>query len=194
LSSQEGAAVAWFPLAPGEAYWPSYTRDVNYVRSLNLGNVQNVETIGMQADGEPPLEVFNGDFANRQLASVVPRSVFINGRPVAPARFTLPAQRLQNAPVLMGSPQIAPASAQPVARAAPTTAPVSRVAVRLSQKGGAKPIRTASLQPRGHGQPVIIRGAHLHAPSYAGQPRLRQLIVLRVAHNPRGGAGKGARW
>src|SRR6266436_8729539 len=154
LSSQEGAAVAWFPLALGEAYWPSYTRDVNYVRSLNLGNVQDVEAIGMQADSEPPLEVFNGDFANRQLASVVPRSVFINGRPVAPARVTLPAQRLQNAPVLMGSPQIAPASAQPVARAALNTAPLSRVAVRLSQKGGAKPIRAALMIPRGHGQPV----------------------------------------
>jgi hypothetical protein len=193
LSSQEGAAVAWFPLAPGEAYWPSYTRDVSYVRSLNLGNVENVETIRMQADGEPPLEVFNGDFANRRLASVVPRSVFINGRPVAPARVTLPAQRLQNAPVLMGSPQIAPASAQPVARAAPTTAPASRVAVRLSQKGGAKPIRTASMQPHGHGQPVIIRGAHLHAPSYAGQPRGRQLFVLNLAHSPHGGAGKATR-
>ena len=193
LSSQEGAAVAWFPLAPGEAYWPSYTRDVNYVRSLNLGNVQDIETIGMQADGEPPLEVFNGDFANRQFASVVPRSVFINGRPVAPARVTLPVQRLQNAPVLMGSPQIAPASAQPVAHAAPTTAPVSRVVVRLSRKVGAKPVRTASMQPHGHGQPVIVRGAHLHAPSYAGQPRGGQTIVLRVAHNLRSGAGKGAR-
>jgi hypothetical protein len=197
LSSQEGAAVAWFPLAPGEAYWPSYTRDVSYVRSLNLGNVQNVETIGMQADGEPPLEVYNGDFANRQFASVVPRPVFINGRPVAPARITLPAQRLQNAPVLMGSPQIAPASAQPVARAAPstvnTTAPVSRVVVRLSQKGGAKSVHTASMQ-RGHGQLVIIRGAHLHAPSYAGQPRGRQMIVLRAAaHTTYGGAGKGLR-
>ncbi len=193
LSSQEGAAVAWFPLAPGEAYWPSYTRDVNYVRSLNLGNVQDVETIGMQADGEPPLEVFNGDFANRQLASVVPRPVFINGRPVAPARVTLPAQRLQNAPVLMGSPQIAPASAQPVARAALNTAPLSRVAVRLSQKGGAKPIRAALMIPRGHGQPVIIRGAHLHAPSYAGQPRGRQMIVLRAAHATHREAGKGLR-
>jgi hypothetical protein len=193
LSSQEGAAIAWFPLAPGEAYWPSYTRDVNYVRNLNLGNVENVETIRMQADGEPPLEVFNGDFANRQLASVVPRSVFINGRPVAPARVTLPAQRLQNAPVLMGSPQIGPASAQPVARATPAPAPVSRVAVRLSQKGGVKPIRTASMQPHGHGQPVIIRGAHLHAPSYAGPPRRGQMIVVQLAHNLHGGAGKGAR-
>jgi hypothetical protein len=199
LSSQDGAAIAWFPLAPGEAYWPSYTRDVNYVRRLNLGNVRDVETIGMQADGEPPLEVFNGDFANRQFASVVPRSVFVNERPVAPARVTLPAQRLQNAPVLMGSPQIAPASAQPVARATPNTAPVNRVAVRLAQKGGAKPIRAALpiraawIIPRGHGQPVIIRGAHLHAPFYAGQPRLRQLIVLNVPRSPHGGASKGAR-
>src|SRR5215831_14155179 len=28
LSSEEGPTVAWFPLAPGEAFWPSYTRDL----------------------------------------------------------------------------------------------------------------------------------------------------------------------
>jgi FecR protein len=202
LSSEDGAAVAWFPLAPGEAYWPSYTRDVDYVRSLNLGSVRDVETIGLQADGEPPLEVFSGVFVNRQFASVVPRSIFLNGGAAAPARLTLPERRLLNAPVLMGSPQIAPASAQPVARAAPMTVnaavtahtPVSRVAVRLSPKGGAKAIHTASMAPRSHGQPMIIRAAHLRAPSYAGQTHGRQLIVLlvAVAHNPRNGAAKGA--
>lgn len=195
LSSADGAAVGWFPLAPGETYWPTYTRDLNYVRNLNLGNVQDVETIGMRADGEPPLEVFDGNFANRQFASVVPRSLFLNGRPVAPSRVTLPEQRLQNAPVLMGSPQIAPASAQQVARAAATTAnlPASRVAVRISRKASAKPVRIASGQAHGRGQPVVIRGAHLRAPSYAGLSRGRQLTVVHVSHTPHAGAGKSAR-
>ena len=57
------------------------------------------------------------------------------------------------------------------------------------RKGGAKPIHTASIQLRGRAQPVVLRGAHLHAPAYAGQPRGRQMVVLRVAHS-RGGPGK----
>jgi hypothetical protein len=57
------------------------------------------------------------------------------------------------------------------------------------RKGGAKPIHTASIQLRGRAQPTVLRGAHLRAPSYAGQPRGRQMVVLRVAHS-RGGPGK----
>ena len=34
LSSEDGATVAWFPLAPDEAYWPSYTRDVRLCPQL----------------------------------------------------------------------------------------------------------------------------------------------------------------
>jgi hypothetical protein len=189
LSSEDGATVAWFPLAPGEAYWPSYTRDLDYVRNLNFGTVQDVAAIGVGTDGEPPLETFREDFANRLFATVVPRSVFTNGRPVAPARVSLPEKRLQDAPVLMASPQIAPASAQRVARAATATPPVIHASVQLSRKGGGKPIRPASIQSRGRSQPIVLRGAHLHAPAYAGQPRGRQMVVLRVAHS-RGGPGK----
>ena len=189
LSSEEGATVAWFPLAPGEAYWPSYSRDLDYVRNLNFGTVQDVAAIRVGTDGEPPLESFHEDFANRLFATVVPRLVFTNGRPVASARVSLPEKRLQDAPVLMASPQIAPASTQRVARAATTNPPVTHPAVRLARKGGAKPTRSASIQLRSRAQPIVLRGAHLHAPAYAGQPRGRQMVVLRLAHS-RGGPGK----
>jgi hypothetical protein len=192
LSSEDGAAIAWFPLAPGEVYWPRYTRDLGYVRALNLGSVPDVEMISMPADGAPPSEVFNKDFANRQFATVILRSVFLNGRSVAPARFTLPEQRLRDAPVLMGSPQIAPPAPQRVAQVA---APVSHSSLRPSRKVGSKLVRTVSLQFHGHGQTAIIRGAHMHIPAYAGQARGRQIIVLHFTHlhNGRGGAGKRAR-
>jgi hypothetical protein len=189
LSSEEGATVAWFPLAPGEAYWPSYSRDLDYVRSLNFGNLQDVAAIGVRADGEPPLETFHEDFANRLFSTAVPRLVFTNGRPVAPARVSLPEKRLQDAPVLMASPQIPPASAQRVTRAATANPPITQATVQLSRKGGAKPVRTASIQLRGRAQPIVLRGAHLHAPAYAGQSRVRQTVVLRLAHS-RGGPGK----
>jgi len=194
LSSEEGATAAWFPLAPNEVYWPGYTRDVNYVRSLNLGNVQDIDAIGLQADGEPPLELFSMHFANREFATVIPRSIFINGRAVALARLTLPEQRLQNAPVLMASPQIAPASAQRVADAVnkPASTSADRVIVRVAHNKKGKPSGAVAALSRGRAQPVIIRGAHLHAPSYAGASGGRQVMLLRVAHI-RGGAGRGAR-
>jgi hypothetical protein len=188
LSSEDGATVAWFPLAPAEAYWPSYARDVDYVRDVNRGNVRDVGMIHMPADGEPPLEVFDERFANRQYASVVPRSVFINGRRVDTALMTLPEQRLLDAPVLMASPQLQSASAQPVARAATPTVigPAARLAVKDGNRSG-KLIRSASAQlQRRDGQTVVIRGTHPRAPSYAGSAHGRQLIVLRAAQ-PRGG-------
>ena len=195
LSSEDGATVAWFPLAPNEAYWPIYTRDLDYVRSLNSGDVRDVAAIRMQADDEPPLELFRTDFANRRLATVVPRSVFVSGRPIAPARVTLPEQRLQNAPVLMASPRIAPPSPQLVARVVlPAAKPAAmRVAVRVSGKGGPKIIHVAWVRPHGREQTVRVRGAHLHVPSYAGQAHGRQLAVVRAAHNPHGAVGKAAR-
>jgi hypothetical protein len=190
LSSEEGPTVAWFPLAPGEAFWPSYTRDLDYIRNLNVGTVHDVASLAMQADGEPPLEIFNEDFANRLFTTAVPRSVFVNGRAVASARLILPERRLQNAPVLMASPQIAPASVQRVAHAPAPLPAITRVSTPLSRKGESKPVRVASAPSRGRTPPVILRGAHLHAPSYAGQPRGgRQVIVLRVAHS-HGGLGK----
>ena len=189
LSSEEGPTVAWFPLAPGEAFWPSYTRDLDYIRNLNVGTVRDVASLAMQADGGPPLEIFNEEFANRLFTTAVPRSVFLNGRPVAAARLILPERRLQNAPVLMASPQISPASVQRIARAPAPLPPITRVSTPLSRKGDSKPVRVASVPSRGRAPPVILRGAHLHVPSYAGQPHGRQVIVLRVAHS-RGGPGK----
>lgn len=188
LSSEDGATVAWFPLAPGEAYWPSYARDLDYVRDLNHGNVEDVGKIGLTANGEPPLEVFDKDFSNRQYASVVPRSTFLNERPVAPALMALPERRLLDAPVLMASPQLVPPSTQQVARAATPVAiaPATRVAVKENRRG-AKLSRTVSTRPQSRGgQTVVIRGGHLRAPSYAGLAHRRQVIVLHVAQ-PRGG-------
>ena len=40
----------------------------------------------------PPAEIVNGQYRNRRYASVVPRPVFVGGKPVAEALITLPAQ------------------------------------------------------------------------------------------------------
>lgn len=122
-----GPAIAWFPLAPGEAYWPGYTNDLEAIRRVNQPVVADVATIGAAVDGRPPAAIVNGAYQNRRFARVVPRPVFTAGRPVRPALLTLPDMRLENAPLLAGSPQIGPPPA-PV-EAAQAAGPHSRTAV-----------------------------------------------------------------
>ena len=47
----------------------------------------------------------------------MPRPVFVAGKPVADAVIQLPARRLENAPLLAGSPGIEPPRTEPPARA-----------------------------------------------------------------------------
>ena len=47
----------------------------------------------------------------------MPRPVFVGGKPVADALIALPVRRLENAPLLAGSPGIEPQAASPPARA-----------------------------------------------------------------------------
>jgi hypothetical protein len=109
-----GPPVGWFPLAPGEVYWPSYTRNINYIRNVNVTNVRNINTIVVRNDGNPPPRVVNQNFANRRFATVVPRRVFANADRVAPAAIHVPETELRRARVTT-RPPVTPV----VARTAP---------------------------------------------------------------------------
>ena len=203
VADSPGPGIGWFPLAPGEAYWPSYTLDVDYVRKLNRGNVADVGVIQLDASGEPPLEVFDEHFDNRGFASVVSRPVFVNGGPVAQSLLTVPEQRLQDAPVLMGSPQISPI-AHRIVVAAPEIARPSRAGwmnhiAALVARGmrQARALQAAFMHRRDIDRAPRLHGAHLRAPAYALSARPRHTILLRVAHAVPGPehsrAGKGSR-
>ena len=71
---------------------------------------------------DPPAEIVTGQYRNRRYASVVPRAVFVGGKPVADAIIELPARRLENAPLLAGSPGIEPQTASPAGLAATDSA------------------------------------------------------------------------
>jgi hypothetical protein len=203
VADTTGPAIGWFPLAPGEVYWPSYTRDLDYVRNLNQGNIADVSVIQLDAHGDPPLEVFGEHFANRRFAGVVPRRIFRNGGAVAPALLSLPEQRLLNAPVLMGSPQIGPPETRVAAAPAATKQPNPRSAwtnriAALVARGikRAKALQTAHAQLRPREPAARLHDGHLRVPAYA-QSSSRHTILLRVAHAgpppAHGGAGKAAR-
>lgn len=109
-----GPAVAWFPLAPDEVYWPRYVTDLDTIRRINQGSVTDASAIGPAVEGGPPAAVVVGDYQNRRFASVVPRPIFTGGKPVAAALVQLPGERLEDAPLLAGSPSIAPPEPHPV--------------------------------------------------------------------------------
>jgi hypothetical protein len=178
-----GPAVAWFPLAPGEVYWPSYTTALDAIRRLNAGAIKDVAKIGAGIDGEPPAEIITAPYQNRRFASVVPRSVFVGGRAVPPALVQLPEPRLENAPLLPGSPQIAPPPRPVVLAGRPTLAhAVTTLARILSARTAAT--RTVILrgwQPRTQARAAfaarVARGVQraraYTAAAYARSSRLR---------------------
>ncbi len=183
-----GPAVAWFPLAPGEVYWPGDTSDLDYIRQLNAADIADLGLIRLRADGEPPAEIVNGHFANRPFASVVPRPVFLAGQAVAPSLVQIPRERLLNAPALMGSPQIGrPAPPAPVrvvaAPAAAGRSPATGVAARVADSlAWVKAVYAAAIRSRNFQRAARLHAAHLRIPAYAAAPRSRHEIILRVAH------------
>ncbi len=93
-----GPAIAWFPLAPGEAYWPANR-------------------------GDPPAGLVDAAYKNRRFASAVPRAIFISGKSVTDAIVDIPTRRLDGAPVIPGSPMLTPAAAPRLVAALPRIAP-----------------------------------------------------------------------
>jgi Family of unknown function (DUF6600) len=185
-----GPAIAWFPLAPDEIYWPSYTRDLDYIRALNRGNVGDLSAVRATADGEPPAEIANGHFANRSFASVVPRAVFVTGQPIADALLTIPDERLRNAPAIMGSPQIGAPTPTPVRVAAAVPqhehqpALVKSAAARSAKTAAwDNLVRAAVIRARRFQEGARQRFIRMRVLASTEMARLRHSIVLRVARS-----------
>jgi hypothetical protein len=163
-----GPAIGWFPLAPGEAYWPGYSKDLDYIRALNRGAVADLAGIRPQPDGRLPVEVVDRPFANRLSASVVPRSVFVGAEPVAPALIDLPKERLANVPIVMGSPRLGPPVPPPEAAIIATTRPQPPAA-----RGGSPAARRAAWL-------VTVEFATIRSRLYRQAARLRHLAALHL--------------
>jgi len=73
-----GGGVAWFPLAPGEVYYPAYAAGAEYRRRINIVNVTNVTII------ERATQPTNVRYRNRDVpgaVTAVPAHVFVGARP-----------------------------------------------------------------------------------------------------------------
>jgi hypothetical protein len=135
-----GAALAagrigWLPLGPREPFHPWYRASDRYVRQVNASHVTNFATVNRDP-------AFNS-FANRRAATVVPTSVMIASRPVAPAFQRVdPAQLAQARPVI---------GQQPL-RPSPVTMGVTPAVARQ-----------LNLPPPSPGMHAIAPGPALHA-------------------------------
>jgi hypothetical protein len=123
-----GPPVGWFPLAPGEVYWPAYTRNPTYIRNVNITNVNitRIDTIiaARPVAGTPPPQVVGQQFANRAAATVVPARTLVESRPVAAAAVAVSPHVLHQAAV---------AVTPPVLPRPPATAPVKPPALTAVQ-------------------------------------------------------------
>jgi Family of unknown function (DUF6600) len=152
-----GPAIGWFPLAPGEIYWPRYSRDLGYIRRLNTAAVPDPQAIRLGPDGAPPVESVTRHFANRAFATIVPRRVFIRGEPVATMQVQLPERRLANVPVLLGAPRIGAPPPPRVVVAAPPRPPV---AVPHPARRQASPAHRVAARAAAHH--AVARAEHHH--------------------------------
>ncbi len=181
IAGESGPAVGWFPLAPDEPYWPSYTRNANYIRNLNVGNVRNIDAVVRQSNGGPPPQAANANFVNRRFATVVPQRVFANAAPVAPAAIHVAPAALAKAPVVLHPPAVRP---PPRTAAVAVNGPHN---LRPAPKGPGRPPAghptTPAANAPGAPHPPGTPGAPASGPGRPGAP------AKAAAVPPRPGAG-----
>ena len=140
LGYQNSAPVGWFPLAPREAYVPSYSTDRAYYSRLNTTNQVQEQILEDRWQRAQRREAYvagqNSVLANQRFATVVPAQVFVSSQPVARAA-------LQVSPAQIAAAPIAPVSAPPaptasITRLAPASAPAAKT-VDPAPPGSANP-------------------------------------------------------
>ena len=123
-----GPGVAWFPLAPGEVYVPTYRASRVYVTNVNVTNtvvnVTRVTTVYNYYTTNSGPRVNQLTYVNQRVpngVSVVSHDTFVNARPVARNLAPVPAQELQGAPVTRMAP-VTPVRTSVFGAGAPTRA------------------------------------------------------------------------
>jgi Family of unknown function (DUF6600) len=106
ISFSYGGPVGWFPLAPGEVYFPSYWTSGGYFAALNISNTTINRSVvnnyyGALASNSVNMAQMN--FANRRVAgatTAVPANTFASARPVAHSMVPANSADLRNARVM----------------------------------------------------------------------------------------------
>lgn len=90
-------SVGWVPLGPGEAYYPSYHADPDYIRRINRVDVRNYTHIDIHNT-----TVIN-NYANRRAATYIPASAMARGEPVSHFGHPVPENMFAHARPVQGN-------------------------------------------------------------------------------------------
>lgn len=162
-----GVSVGWFPLGPREVYVPSYPVSRTYINNVNISNTTvNTTVINNYYNNtvvNKNVHVTNVNYVNRGAVTAMTPAAFTSARPVAQNMVRVNARQIENAPVAVRGPAIAPtqqsvagagrpvaASARPpqalanravVAKTAPPPAPVPFAKQQQAiQSNGGRPV------------------------------------------------------
>lgn len=119
--------VAWFPLAPGEAYRPVYAASPTYVTNINKTVVVNNVTVNKTIINNNVTNITNvnrvtyANANNPAALTAVPAKTFVNGQPVGPAMTRLRPEQMRSQLAhaqIVSTPALAPVKASLVGAAA----------------------------------------------------------------------------
>jgi hypothetical protein len=163
-----GALTGWFPLGPGEPYWPWYSNDSRYIAALNTGIVGDPRNLGARPSGDPASANLN--FANRRFATVVPQQTFVAAQPIGRAALPIADPKAQHARVTAQAPP-APAGAAVSKGAGHAAAAAGPGGHALAGAAAGAVIAGKAATAGAHAAPMaaprIARGGHIAAPQAA---------------------------
>ena len=112
IGSGRGPGVAWFPLAPGEAYRPSYVTSSRYLDNINRRSGNNV-TINNTTINNTTVNNNTTIYANQHVhnaVTAVPASTFVKGQFVGGVAQPLTRDQILTSQVGAGAPTITPST------------------------------------------------------------------------------------
>ncbi len=176
-----GEAVGWIPLAPDEAYRPSYPVSQDYERHINAGHVRELPGAGAAINAIVDVT----QYRNARAATVVRSAAFAGGAPIQRAAAPVPLAVLAHAPVTTASTAPAPT---PQARSGAAIRPGAGVA-HGAPSGAAPPPRLQAVraavaaQPAGSTKPPTIAGAKI-TPHVKPAPGAPAFVAPAQVKNP----------
>ncbi len=137
-----GGGTAWFPLAPGEVYRPSYRASDRYVRNVNVTNV-HVTNINVTN-----VNVTNIQYRNQRVAgavTAVPNDAFAGSRSIGRRAAVVPVNEASSAHVIGDGATVAPTRQSVLGRRNTTTVrPPEQVITRQVVSKNTPPPRPAT--------------------------------------------------
>lgn len=160
--------VGWFPLAPGEPWWPSYRATPGYIRNVNVAyvNVNNYNFTNVNVN--------NFRYANLGIdraVTAVPRDAFVSARSARVTGVAVPRSELGSARVLGMAAPVAPLTTRPVSEARRAGIAVPRPSSEVMNRGA-----VTRQAPSGRGAPsgsAVPLGNREGAPASDGRASQR---------------------